>query len=229
MHAQLRRRVVELDLAPGSPVSVNDLAASLGVSRTPVRESLIRLADEGLVMVFPKVGTFVARIDPQQVADAQFLREAVELASLASLASQPLDDDAVAALRENVAAQYASGDRLDDFLTLGEDFHRGLLALAGHAGAWTAIAAAQAHLDRARRLSLQTTPAPALVHEHDAILRAVIAGDAEEAASLMRSHLRAVFTDIEQVRARSPQFFGSAQDAPPVRRSVTVWGDRPGS
>ena len=85
MYETLRRKVLTLELPPGAALSENELAAALGVSRTPVRESLILLAEEGLVQVFPQVGSFVSRVDPDGVADAQFLREAVELAALDDL------------------------------------------------------------------------------------------------------------------------------------------------
>ncbi|MCZ9337823.1 GntR family transcriptional regulator, partial [Streptomyces sp. TRM76130] len=99
IYRKLRQMVLSLELAPGAALSENELAASLGVSRTPVRESLILLSQEGLVQVFPKIGSFVSRVDPAQVADAQFLREAVELASLEDLPER-LDAEIVAELRE---------------------------------------------------------------------------------------------------------------------------------
>ena len=89
VYETLRRKVLTLDLPPGTALSENELAAALGVSRTPVRESLILLADEGLVQVFPQVGTFVSRVDPDRVRDAQFLREAVELAALDDVPPEP--------------------------------------------------------------------------------------------------------------------------------------------
>src|SRR2546423_9074673 len=104
IYLKLRQMVLTLELAPGAAVSENELAASLGVSRTPVRESLIMLAQEGLVQVFPKIGSFVSRVDPAQVADAQFLREAVELASLEDLPEQ-LDTGVVEELRDNLRRQ----------------------------------------------------------------------------------------------------------------------------
>jgi len=70
----LRRGIISLELAPGSPVSENELAARLGVSRTPVRESLILLQEDGLVQVFPQLGTFVSRVDAGKVAQAQFIK-----------------------------------------------------------------------------------------------------------------------------------------------------------
>jgi DNA-binding GntR family transcriptional regulator len=68
VHEILRQRIIELDFAPGEPLSESDLAGKLGVSRTPVRESLILLAEEGLVDVVPQVGTFVSRIRESDTA-----------------------------------------------------------------------------------------------------------------------------------------------------------------
>ncbi len=222
VHETLRQKVITLELAPGAALSENELAASLGVSRTPVRESLLLLSEEGFVQVFPQVGSFVSRVDPQRVADAQFVREAVELASLDAVPAE-LDDDALAALRANLARQHDAGIGVEEFFHLDEEFHRGLLALSGHASAWSTVASAKAHLDRARRLGLHQTPPDAFVAQHQQILDALTAGDRPTARELLRSHLRAVFDDIEQVRERSPELFASDAGSVPVRRSVAVW------
>ena len=222
VHETLRQKVVTLELAPGSALSENELAASLGVSRTPVRESLLLLSEEGFVQVFPQVGSFVSRVDPRRVAAAQFVREAVELASLDAV-PEPPDADGVAALRANLERQHEVGIDVEEFFRLDEDFHRGLLDLSGHEDAWSTVASAKAHLDRARRLGLDETPPHAFVDQHQEILDAVLAGRRDSARDLLRAHLRAVFDDIEQVRARSPELFASDADSVPVRRSVAVW------
>src|SRR5437763_3342513 len=77
-YAALREAIVSAELAPGERLSENRLAERLGVSRTPVREALARLRDERLVAIVPQLGTFVTRIDPEAVADAQFVRESLE-------------------------------------------------------------------------------------------------------------------------------------------------------
>jgi DNA-binding GntR family transcriptional regulator len=223
VYAELRRRVVSLDLPPGAPLSENELAAALGVSRTPVRESLILLSQEGLVQVFPKVGSFVSRVDPALVADAQFLREAVELASLDDVPAEP-DPDRVADLHDNLDRQRLAADDIEDFFRLDEEFHRGLLGLAGHERTWPTVVAAKGHLDRARRLGLHGgSPTRAFVDQHAQLLEAVLDGRRDEARSLMRAHLRAVFADIEKVRERSPELFASNDGSLPTRRSVAVW------
>jgi GntR family transcriptional regulator, rspAB operon transcriptional repressor len=222
VYNELRRRIVTLELAPGASLSENELAAQLSVSRTPVRESLILLADEGLVHIFPKLGSFVARIDPERVADAQFVREAIELASIPD-AVEGADDDAIAGLRELIAAQRATAD-VNTFFDLDEQFHRSLLAAGGHGNAWRTVVAAKAHLDRARRLGmLSESSIQSLTSEHAAVIDALAARDGDKATAALRSHLRKVFTDIEKIRARSPELFADGTASRPTRRVVAVW------
>ncbi|MEU6254489.1 GntR family transcriptional regulator [Streptomyces sp. NPDC047043] len=223
IYLKLRQMVLTLELAPGAALSENELAASLGVSRTPVRESLIMLAQEGLVQVFPKIGSFVSRVDPAQVADAQFLREAVELASLEDLPGQ-LDAALVGELRDNLERQRRADLDLEEFFALDEAFHHGLMRLSGHGNVWTTVAAAKGHLDRARRLGLHENVSPAVfATQHHEIFEAIVGGDIPLARSAMRTHLRAVFSDIERIRAHSPELFATDASTVPVRRNVVVW------
>lgn len=223
-YASIRRQIVSLVLAPGSSISENELAAGLGLSRTPVREALVVLAGENLVQVFPKIGTFVARVDPAQVAEAQFLREAVEVESLRSLVP-PLREDIMDELRANVAEQERATIDTDSFFQVDEDFHRGLMRLAGHGVSWTTVAAAKAHLDRARMLGLTSQPLSQAraVREHRRILDAVESRDIDAAVTTLHDHLRSVFDDIVRLQTRSPDLFSLAEGQQPVRRSVAVW------
>lgn len=223
IYSTLRQMVLTLQLQPGAALSENELAAQLGVSRTPVRESLILLAQEGLVQVFPQIGSFVSRVDPAQVADAQFLREAVELASLEDLPTD-IDPALLGELRDNLERQQRDDLGLEEFFALDEAFHQGLMRLSGHANAWTTVAAAKGHLDRARRLGLYENASPAVfVAQHREIFDAVVRGDVPLARTAMRAHLRAVFSDIERIRAHSPELFATDSSAVPVRRNVVVW------
>ncbi len=223
IYLKLRQMVLTLELPPGAALSENELAASLGVSRTPVRESLILLAQDGLVQIFPKIGSFVSRVDPAQVADAQFLREAVELASLDALPSE-LDASVVAELRDNLRRQQRTQLDLEEFFELDEAFHEGLMRLSGHGNVWTTVAAAKGHLDRARRLGLHENVSPAVfADQHREIFDAAVSGDLPLARTAMRTHLRAVFSDIERIRAHSPELFATDSSSVPVRRNVVVW------
>jgi len=225
VYETLRRQVLTLELPPGAALSENELAAALGVSRTPVRESLILLVEEGLVQVFPQVGSFVSRVDPDRVADAQFLREAVELAALHDLPAE-LDPDVLAELRRNLDRQREPGIGLEEFFALDEAFHHDLLRLSGHARSWSTVVSTKGHLDRARRLGLQLNEAESpgvFAEQHVEIFAAVVDGDLPRAQRTMSQHLRAVFSDIERIRERSPELFASDTGAVPVRRNIVVW------
>ena len=82
---------------------------------------------------------------------------------------------------------------------------------------------AKGHLDRARRLGLKETSPDAFAEQHVEIFGAVVDGDLSRARSTMRSHLRAVFDDVERIRERSPELFASDDGSMPVRRNVVVW------
>ena len=223
VYETLRKRIVSLELAPGASLSENELAAAMSVSRTPVRESLILLADEGLVRIFPKLGSFVARIDPGKVADAQFIREAIELASIAD-AVERVDDATIDGLRSQIVAQRDTSD-LDDFFALDEQFHRSLLEAGGHGSAWRTVVGAKAHLDRARRLGLLgSTAISVLIDEHEAVVDGLADRDLATVQAALRAHLRKVFADIGQIRDASPELFAiEGEDSRPTRRIVSAW------
>jgi len=221
--AELRALIVSLSLAPGTPLSENELAAEMGVSRTPVRESLILLREEGLVQVVPQVGTFVSLVDIAQVADAQFVREAIECASMAQLVDV-IDDQDVAELRKLLSAQASTAESGDNerFFELDEDFHRALLRIGGHANAWTVVNSAKAHLDRARRLSLvQTRSIPGLVQEHTQIVDALESREVPGAVAHLREHLQGVLRDVRQFQQTHPESFAAGKQSA-RRRSYPV-------
>ena len=82
----LRRAIIELELKPGSRLSEQDIATRLGVSRQPVREALIRLANSRLIEIRPHRGTVVARISAREMTEALFVRQSVEIAVVAKAA-----------------------------------------------------------------------------------------------------------------------------------------------
>ncbi|PXY21318.1 GntR family transcriptional regulator [Prauserella muralis] len=217
--AELRRRILDLTLEPGVSLGENDIAAELGVSRTPVREALILLANEGLVEIYPQVGTFVSRIDMAAVADAQFIREALETASLRELAAN-VGQPQLARLRAVLDRQRAAvtaGD-VDQFFELDEELHRSMLELAGHGAAWTTVSAAKGHLDRARRACLPVADTlDRMLEQHVDIVERLAWPDPCSAEDALRAHLRQVFSDIDVVKARSPQFFATGPSRPTRR------------
>jgi DNA-binding GntR family transcriptional regulator len=209
VYLALREAIVSAELEPGRRLSENELADRLGVSRTPVREALARLRDERLVAIVPQLGTYVTLISHQGLADAAFVREALECAAI-RLATQHADDAALSELQANLVAQdrARADEDADAFDQLDDALHRSLCELSGHEIAWTLSRRANGHLDRVRRLSL---PDPAylgeMVDEHREVIAAVAARDADRAEQLLRHHLRMVLSSLPQIQAEHPEYF----------------------
>lgn len=205
----LKRMILSLELKPNEALSEKELALRFGISRTPVREALIRLADEDLVDVFPQRGTFVAPIRIAEVMDAQFLREALEAAVVRRAAEAPspklLRDMAILIDQQHEVVDH--GDP-DDYMPLDEAFHRKLSEGIEMPRAWRLIQSVKGQMDRVRFLTLPDKRHLAMVtDQHAAIFAAVKAGDADAAEACMRSHLKEVFNSIRKLTAEMPAIF----------------------
>ncbi|WP_166345762.1 GntR family transcriptional regulator [Phytoactinopolyspora limicola] len=205
----IRRAIVSLELLPGQALSENELAAQYAVSRTPVREALIRLADEGLVEVVPQFGTFVSRISVQDVIEVRFIRETLELASLPH-AVERIGPEGERKLRRILAEQEDAeqqGD-LQQWFTTDEDLHRTLLEIGGHPKIWPIVSSAKAHLDRVRMLPM---PDPGHLQElraqHSAIVDHVVAKDLPAAEQVLRHHLQLALDALKPLEERFPDYF----------------------
>jgi len=200
VYAALRRRIRELTLPPGAPLRKEEIALELGVSRAPVSDAITRLAEEGLVDVFPQHGSFVAAIRGQDVREALFIRTALETEAMRQLAARS-DAKIVRELDDNINAQ-ASALRAGDlvrFYDLDEALHAVIFTGIEKPRSLRLLDAARAPLDRVRRLALPEEGRPEqTLAEHRALVDAIRSGDAEYAASAMRAHLSAVGRAIEK-------------------------------
>ena len=120
----LRRRIRELALAPGAPLRKEEIAVELGVSRAPVRDAISRLAEEGLIDVFPQHGSFVALIRAADVRESLFVRTALEVEAMRRLAALA-NASVLNVLDANIASQVQalSSGNLEQFYDLDEALH----------------------------------------------------------------------------------------------------------
>jgi DNA-binding GntR family transcriptional regulator len=199
VYTDLRRRIRELTLPPSAPLRKEEIAAALGVSRAPVSEAIARLAEEGLVDVFPQHGSFVSPIRAADVRESLFIRTALETEAMRRLAPVA-DDKLIRALEQNLAEQAGAlrkGD-LVRFYDLDEALHARIFAAIEAPRAIRLLDAARAPLDRVRRLSLPQAGRPqATLVEHRRLVEAIGSGDSEFAAAAMRAHLSQVARTIE--------------------------------
>lgn len=204
----IRDNIVSLDLLPGSQISENELAAELGLSRTPVREALIELSRVRIVDIRPQKRGTVARIDCGLVEEAWFMRHALECAVLVPACENWSETD-LRRLSENVKLQrfYLENDMLSRLMELDNDFHRTLFEIARKPQSYEMIRTISIHLDRVRRLSLEAAEDLKIVDDHGAILKAVRDRNSEEARRLMTLHLDRCRVDAQVIRARYSQYF----------------------
>lgn len=208
VYRQLRQRIASLELEPGSPAGEQALAEQFGVSRTPVREACARLAREGLVDIFARRGVVVAPLRERAVSNARFVREALELAIVRDAAERS-DEAGLFALDQIIDEQRWSLKRDDPerFFEADEKMHRQLCVLAGREEVWFVIVDAKVHMDRARRLSLREQGIKKLLADHEAIVHAIKARDADRAVEAMRRHLSDIDLQMDQIKARYPAYF----------------------
>ena len=209
VHRRLRDDIVSMRRKPGEPIVEREIALAHGVSRTPVREALLRLAGEELVEIFPQSGTFVARIPIAALPEAILMRTALE-ETTARLAAERAEAGHLARLHELIDRQRrveARGDG-NGFHEADEAFHAAIAEVAGHPGIWRFIEQAKIQVDRYRRLTL---PVPGrmrrVLKEHAAIVAAIEAHDAPGAAAAMAAHLEALRASIGDVRDLNPDYF----------------------
>jgi DNA-binding GntR family transcriptional regulator len=206
----LRGAIIDLSLPPGCALSRSELATRFGVSSTPLRDALMHLEEDGLVEVFPQHATFVSRIDLHRVHQAHFLRLAIELEVVGTVARAPAAAAAaVTHLRGLLARQGAMhqlGDT-DGFSAADHAFHLVLFEAANVPELWTLVRAQSGHLDRLRRLHLPTPgKVDSILSEHAAIVDAVAAGDGKAAQDGMRRHLAGTVSNVEEIRKAFPHY-----------------------
>lgn len=197
----VREEIVSGALPPNTQLSEAELSERLGVSRTPVREALIKLSEDGLVRVVPQVGSFVAPISIDSVREAQFIRENLECALIVDAANK-IDAASLRRMRDNIDQQDRAARDSDwnQFYGLDESLHAMLAAVSGHVQAWRVISQSKVHMDRVRHVSFRMPDHMAkLITQHTAIVDAVASGDAGSAQKALRGHLREIFATVEKL------------------------------
>jgi DNA-binding GntR family transcriptional regulator len=207
IYGALRDAIVRVALRPGQVISETEMAASFGVSRTPIREALIRLADEGLIDIYPQAGTFVSLIDLAAVREAQFVRQTLETAVAIRAASIGVGVTAFEPILERQERAIRNGD-FAAFFASDEELHRKVFELAGHGATWRLVQAAKSHLDRVRQLERPSEETLLeMLRQHRAISTSIGSGDVIRVAEVVREHSTVILAVAPDVAGRHPDLF----------------------
>ncbi|WP_100499161.1 GntR family transcriptional regulator [Geodermatophilus chilensis] len=212
VHRRLREEIELGELAPGTPLSELSLVARTGASRTPVREALRRLAAEGLVDLVPRQGARVSRVSARSIRDLFEFRALLEPAAVRqateAAATDPELHRAFAAMREAFASTLRhapSTARSRVFYELADRFDWAVIGATRNEHLRRTIAELRPHTARLRNLShLDPRRVEVSVGEHLAICDALLAGDAEGAATALAEHLARSLETIFRNLATGP-------------------------
>lgn len=178
-----------LEFKPGNAINEAELASQLGVSRTPIREALIRLSDEMLVDIFPQRGTYVSKIDLNLVKEMAYMRHVLETDICVNLCEKKADVRKLVD-RNLYSMQYAvKSQDIVGYIKLDHEFHRLLFSYDNHEIIWDIISNTRMHyirflmLDMGLPNSLEES-----YQEHVSIVEHINTGDKEKLIQILDTH-----------------------------------------
>lgn len=203
----LKENIVHLQLEPGSQISENEIAEELGLSRTPVREALIELAKVKIIEIYPQRKTVISLIDYDLVEETRFMRVHLETAVL-DLVCQYITEEELNELKDNVRLQqfYLENFNADKLLELDNQMHKRFFDIAKKSNIYALMTSVSIHFDRVRNLALSAVKDLKIIKDHEDIVKAIEAKDAELAKSIMRRHLSRYEVDAVSIRKKYPQY-----------------------
>jgi DNA-binding GntR family transcriptional regulator len=209
--ATLREEIEEMiavgTLRPGQHLDETELAARFGVSRTPVRETLIQLASMGLVVIRPRRGAIVAELGPQQLVEMFEVMSELEATCGRLAARRMTPEEQKALLAAHQACQEAlDAQEPDAYYYKNEVFHEAIYAGSHNQFLIEQTRNLYRRLRPYRRLQLRVRNRLAnSYNEHDAVVQAIVSGDSELAASLLREHVMIQGQRFSDLMASLPQ------------------------
>lgn len=209
VYRMLRANIINLNNQPGSVLLENEIAEMLNISRTPIREAILRLAQEKLVDIFPQKGTYVSLIDLDHVAESRFIRETLEREVLRR-ACKHFPDDAFFRLDSFLALQELciKENRWAEFYTHDSNMHGAIFAGCDKERTWDMIQYMSTHDNRVKILNITTGyELPELLQQHKTLIKAIRDKNPVLAKKTIHNHLTKVKQDIKPLLNDFPHWF----------------------
>lgn len=205
----LKDNIMCLELKPGELLSESDLAKKLNVSRTPIREVLIKLKAEKLIEVKPQAGTYVSQIDWNLIEEAIFIRYNLEKEALRE-ACENFSEDILIEMEKCLFAQKLvaqKGNNLLEFHNLDKEFHKLIFIGCHKINIWESIMKISTHYNRMRLLSERKTDKALLVKQHEEMLSIIKNKDLDKIDEYIEKYIVApakewskLINDNEEIR-----------------------------
>lgn len=190
VYNELKRMAVRFELLPDTRLNEVELAASLGISRTPLREALNRLTSDGFLKFVPGKGFFRHPLDVKEIFDLYEMRQTLEMGA-ARLAVARATDDRIKLLKSFVAesARERPDSSLDDLIGLDETFHEELAKLSGNDEILQTLRRINERIRFVRWINMENGRRRYTQAEHLDIIDAVAARDADRVCALLQQHI----------------------------------------
>lgn len=188
----LKDNIMTLNLKPGELLSETDLAEKLGISRTPIREVLMRLKNEHLIEVKPQTGTYISLIDINMVEQGLFMRYTLEREVLKE-ACNGINDEILMELEKNLFAQNliaSKGGSPIDFHKLDQEFHELLFRGTNKGDIWNSILNMSTHYNRMRLLIDLKNNKKKNIEDHQRYLNSIKNKSIDEIDDIITSHIK---------------------------------------
>lgn len=215
VYSSLHDAIITLRLEPGQMVYETELANSLGVSRTPVREAFRLLLSEELIEIMPQRGARIAYISRKKVEEVRFVRMSLEMSAFSVVASKwnceethfkELEAELEALLQRQ--AECSSKNDNAGFLEADELYHRRILEQTENITLLNVITSMRAHLNRVRYLELiEAHHSAVMVEQHRRVLHAIVTKRVDDAAALLKEHLEYLQYDFPYLIKTYSGFF----------------------
>ncbi|MDQ0900893.1 MULTISPECIES: GntR family transcriptional regulator [unclassified Paenibacillus] len=205
----LKGQILSNELLPGTSISEKEMSIQFGVSRTPVRESFVRLSQEGLLDIYPQRGTVVSLIDLELVEEARFMREQLECAVI-RLACLSFPSEELDALQTNLILQRKCVAEQDykKMFEYDEAFHRTLFKGCSKLNTWAVIQQINVHLNRTRMLRLAADHHwDDLFTQHQQMVEAIQESNVVWAEKVMSEHMHLTILDQALLKQKFPTYF----------------------
>ena len=204
----IKENIVNLQLAPGSMISEQDIANELNLSKTPVHEAIQELSNTKIIEILPQRGNNVSYIDMAHVEEAIFLRFTIE-SEITAMACKMATEADIQQMEENVTLQrfYYEKNNPDKIMELDNAFHEIMYRITNKMQCHYMVRLMSIHYDRIREINLHAFDPERVVKEHEEILEAIKKRDPEAARKALDKHLSRHFIQEDEIRKKFPQYF----------------------
>lgn len=209
VYETIKKQIIHCELEPETKISENEIATKLNVSRTPVREAFLKLAEEELLGIYPQSGTFVTKIDLELVEEGRFIRENIEKAIVRD-ACGSFNQEQLMKIEKNLVMQELCLEKglIPDLFELDESFHLLLFEGCRKVRSFKMIRHMNSHFDRVRMLSISSALNwSVLFDQHKAIFQYISENKPDLAEDTIAQHLKLVNFEKEELISRYPNYF----------------------